>query len=319
MRGVAGREIGLRGASRGLAASVAALAMACSDGVEDRAPERVEASGPLSVYVVNHPLEYFTERIGGAHVDVVFPAPRDLDPAYWMPPPDTIAAYQQADLIIENGAGYARWTAQASLPRGRRVDTSAGFRDRLIRLEDAITHGHGPAGEHSHAATAFTTWLDPTLASLQAGAIAEALVARRPDAEPDFRAGLAALERDLAALDLQWAAALEPLAREPLLFSHPVYQYFARRYGLEGRSLHWEPGVMPDERAWRAFDRLIQERSASILFFEGEPHPEVRERLSVMGIRIIVFEPAGNRPAEQDWLATMQSNIERLAPAAASR
>ena len=85
MRGVAGRELGLRVASRGLAASVAALAIACSDVVDDRAPERVEASGPLSVYVVSHPLEYFTERIGGAHVDVVFPAPRDLDPAYWMP------------------------------------------------------------------------------------------------------------------------------------------------------------------------------------------------------------------------------------------
>ena len=291
------------------------LALACSDATEKGTPTPVETSSPLSVYVVNHPLEYFTQRIGGGHVDVVFPAPADIDPAFWLPPPETIAAYQKADLIIENGAGYARWTGQASLPRGSRVDTSAGFKDRLIQLEDATTHGHGPGGEHSHGATAFTTWLDPTLATFQARAIAEALIARRPDAEADFRAGLAALEADLATLDRQWAAALAPLADSPLLFSHPVYQYFARRYGLEGRSLHWEPGVVPDDRAWSAFDRLHAEAPARVLLFEGEPHPSVRDRLSAMGIRTILFEPAGNRPAELDWLATMHSNVERLAPA----
>ncbi len=60
---------------------------------------------------------------------------------------------------------------------------------------------------------------------------------------------------------------------------------------------------MPDAQAWRAFDRLTQEGSARVLFFEGEPHTEVRKRLSAMGIRVIVFEPAGNRAVGQDWLA----------------
>jgi zinc transport system substrate-binding protein len=307
--------MGMRKASRRLAASAAALALAvaCTDVVEDRIQERVDGSGPLSVYVVNHPLEYFTERIGGAHVEVVFPAPRDIDPAFWMPPPETIAAYQGADLIIENGAGYAGWTGHASLPRGRRVDTSAGFRDRWIALEGGVSHGHGPEGEHSHVGTAHTTWLDPTLAKEQARAIATALVSLRPVARGEFEAGLGALEADLDALDRALALGLEPYWREPVLFSHPVYQYLARRYSLEGRSLDWEPGEMPDERAWNAFGRSIEERPARVLLFEGEPHAEVAGRLSAMGIRIVVFEPAGNRPAQGDWLSTMRSNVERLA------
>ncbi len=319
MRRVVGREMGLREVSRRVAARAAALtlAVACSDVVEDRTQDRVDASGRLSVYVVNHPLEYFTERIGGAHVDVVFPAPRDLDPAFWMPPPETIAAYQEADLIIENGAGYARWTGQASLPRGRRVDTSAGFRDRWIAFEGGVTHGHGPEGEHSHVGTAHTTWLDPTLAKEQARAIASALVSLRPAARAEFEAGLDALEADLDALDRALARGLEPYSGKPVLFSHPVYQYLAGRYSLEGRSLDWEPGEMPDERAWNAFGRSIEERPARVLLFEGEPHAEVAGRLSAMGIRIIVFEPAGNRPAQGDWLSTMRSNTERLAAPAA--
>ncbi|MBW1886415.1 MAG: zinc ABC transporter substrate-binding protein, partial [Deltaproteobacteria bacterium] len=245
--------------------------------------------------------------------DVVFPAPRDLDPAFWMPPPETIAAYQEADLIIENGAGYARWIGQASLPRSRRVDTSAGFRDRWIAQGRGVSHGHGPEGEHSHVGTAFTTWLDPMLAKQQARAIASALISLRPAARADFEVALGALEADLDALDRALAHAFEPYAAERLLFSHPVYQYLARRYSLEGRSLDWEPDEMPDEPAWSAFSRMLEERPARILLFEAEPDTEVARRLSAMGIRIVVYEPAENRPAQGDWLSTMRSNVERLA------
>ena len=73
------------------------------------------AAEKLTVYVVNYPLQFFAERIGGEHVNVVFPAPADVDPAYWMPDTPTIAAYQQADLILLNGAGYARWVNKVML------------------------------------------------------------------------------------------------------------------------------------------------------------------------------------------------------------
>ena len=56
-----------------------------------------DADSPLSVYVVNYPLQYFAERIGGPDVRVVFPAPADGDPAFWKPLPEQIAAYQKRD------------------------------------------------------------------------------------------------------------------------------------------------------------------------------------------------------------------------------
>ena len=86
-------------------------------------------AGPLTVYTVNYPLRYFAERIGGEAVRVSFPAPPDVDPAYWSPPPEVIAAYQQADLVLVNGAGYAGWLDRATLRRSRVIDTSAGVRE----------------------------------------------------------------------------------------------------------------------------------------------------------------------------------------------
>lgn len=67
-----------------------------------------ESHAKPTVYVVNYPLQYFTERIGAEHVKVVLPAPAGEDPAFWKPDVNTIAAFQGADLIVINGANYAK-------------------------------------------------------------------------------------------------------------------------------------------------------------------------------------------------------------------
>ena len=59
----------------------------------------LRAAEPLTVYTVNYPLQYFTQRIAGDHARVVFQAPADVEPAFWMPDHKTIGEYQQADLI----------------------------------------------------------------------------------------------------------------------------------------------------------------------------------------------------------------------------
>ena len=80
----------LRVALSVLAASVVACGgdAGVSEDRTDR-PDAVDAR--LSVYVVNYPLAYFAERIGGDRVDVRFPAPPDVDPAFWQPDVETIA------------------------------------------------------------------------------------------------------------------------------------------------------------------------------------------------------------------------------------
>ena len=82
------------------------------------------------MYVVNYPLKYFATRIAGDAAEVVFPAPPDEDPAFWKPDVETIASFQRADLILRNGASYARWADHATLPASKVVDTSTRFRDR---------------------------------------------------------------------------------------------------------------------------------------------------------------------------------------------
>jgi zinc transport system substrate-binding protein len=269
------------------------------------------------VYTVNYPLAYFAERIGGDGVAVEFPAPEEIDPAFWKPGPEIIAAYQTADLILLNGAGFARWIGHASLPRRKLVDTSRSFRDDYLSGDEAPVHQHGPAGEHVHGEVAFTTWLDPRQAATQARAIEAALSLLRPEEAEGFAMRTDALVLDLERLDCEFAATLDALADEPILGSHPVYPYLARRYNLDLRSLVWEPELDPGEAGWRALDTMLAERPARWMLWEAKPLDSTRKKLAARGLGVIVIEVVGNRPAKGDYLSRMDANVEVLRQALA--
>ena len=260
---------------------------------------------------MNHPLQALAERIGGDRVEVLFPLPEQGDPAEWRPDAETVTRFQAADLVLLNGAGYARWTGRVSLPLLKLVDTSAGFRDRYLE-NDGPGHSHGSGDSKAHRATAIITWLDIGLAVEQARAIAQALVATDPESEERYLANLAALETELLRLDNQLRQLGTRLDGRPVVFSHPVYQYFRSAYGINGRALHWEPDVPPDTAAWRDLDALLVDHPARLLVWEGEPDPATVAALEAKGMTSVVFKPAANRDREGDFLAVMAANIDRL-------
>ena len=266
----------------------------------------------LTIYVVNYPLKYFVERIAGDRAKVVFPAPLEGDPAYWMPDAETVAAYQKADLIFLNGANYAKWVRKVSLPRSKMVDTSAKFKDRYITAEEVVTHSHGAEGAHAHESLAFTTWLDFVLAAKQARVIMETLSRKKPEAEDFFEKNYTALEYDLLALDdeMKSIAAKNPLL--PLIASHPVYDYLSRRYGLNMRSVHWEPDEFPSDVQWSELRAILKKHPAKWMIWEGEPMKESAERLKAIGVNSLVFDPCGNIPDQGDFMSVIRRNGKNL-------
>jgi len=298
-----------------VAAFAAISAAGCSPEPGEK-PTESDASktGPIVIYTVNYPLTYFAEQIGGEHVEVVFPAPADVDPAFWTPDAKTVADYQDADLVLLNGAGYAKWVAKVSLPKATLVNTSKAFRDQYITIEGAATHSHGPGGEHTHGETAFTTWLDPKLAAKQADAIRAALTELRPELGETFAQGFASLKSDLEKLDRRIAELVAKPPDRTVVFSHPVYQYLAWSYGINGHSVHWEPDEPPTEAMWAELRELLAEHPAKWMIWEGPPREETVAKLAEAGLESVVFAPCGNSPEEGDYLSVQRANLENLAP-----
>ena len=267
-----------------------------------------KTDGKPQVLVANYPLKYFAERIGGGAVDVVFPAPGDEDPAFWQPDDAAIAQFQNADVILMNGATYSKWAEKVTLPQSKLVDTSAVFKAQYIEIKADSTHSHGPGGEHSHSGTAFTTWIDLTQAIQQAEAVKTSLAKFAPDAEKNF----ALLKSDLEALDARLIAVGKRIANAPLVASHPVYHYFARRYALNLQSVLWEPETVPDDKAMEDLTAILAKHPAKWMIWEGEPAKETVAKLDAIGVKSLVVDPCGNVPDAGDLLSVMKANVEAL-------
>ena len=305
-----------------LTAGVLVLLAGCSREPGPAGEDTDPVEPAATIVTSNYPLYFVTSRLLEgieSAPEVVFPE-IDGDPTYWTPDPQQVQLLQSAVLIVLNGADAEPWLELVSLDESKFFDTTAGLAERLIPLEDAVQHQHGPEGEHSHQGYAFTTWLDPGLLAGQAGAMSVRLAQYVPAEEARLRQNLASLEADLADLDNGLEAAFEPLRGSPVLFSHPVYQYLERRYGIDGHSLHWEPDEEPSTGDWIELQQVLGEHPANLMIWEDDPLPATRDALEDGGISVITFQPAANRPESGDYLDVMESNRRRMeAASSASR
>ena len=267
----------------------------------------------LEIVAINSPLADFARHLGGDAVRVTLPVPAGEDPALWIPDVEDILTMQSADLVLLNGAGYEPWLGQVSLPVGTVVDTSRNLADSLI-YTDSVTHQHGPDGDHSHGASAFTIWLDPLLALEQAKAIRDALQSRRADLSSAIDGRFSDLEVELLALHHAWQNVADKLGDAPVIFSHPVYQYLQQRYQFNGRSLHWEPDEDPGEVEWQALKKLLTTHPAALMIWEAEPVSETLERLATSGIRVAVVDPGANSKGADRFLGVQHLGVLAVSP-----
>ena len=290
------------------------LLLGCSgETTTSTSPKLIHDQGEVaSIYTVNYPLQYLAERIVGETAKVSFPMESGSDPAYWLPSSETILGYQQADLILLNGANYAKWVQTATLPSAKLVNTSQAFQSELINDANLISHSHGDEGEHSHEGLAFTLWIDPVLAAKQAKAIAGA-VEQLASIDPNsVKKNLTQLTKDLGTLDKALRLALEALSETHIIWSHPVFQYLEAKGNLSATALHWEPDQEPSEAQWEFLSALVKKEKKALMIWEGAPLESTQQKLTQMGLKWMVFDPCATRPDEGDFVTTMRANINEL-------
>jgi zinc transport system substrate-binding protein len=286
------------------------LGLALLVGCAEKKTSAPRGANPV-VCTVNYPLAYFAERIAGGHIEVVFPAVEG-DPAFWTPSTEMIITYQNAALILLNGAHYAKWIQHVSLPPAKLIDTSRAFHDQLIPIKGAVSHTHGAGEKHAHGKTAFTVWIDPQLAIQQAKVIRDAFSDHWSEHAATFNANFQTLRVELAALDADLTRAFAAYESKPIIGSHPVYQYLTRRYSLKMTSVHWEPDAMPNKTMQRELEALLEGFPAKTMLWEGVPEQDIRLLVDKKGLDTKVFDPCGNRPATGNYFTIMKQNLRRL-------
>lgn len=270
-------------------------------------------AGPLLVATSFYPTSYFATRIGSDLIEVVCPLPEGQDPASWQPSDEALSIFQEADLVILNGAGFEGWAATASLPVGRVVNSSNVFSSRWLQKE-GMTHSHGPEGVPSGEALDGHTWLDPELAILQAREIHQALLRKLPGDRALLAGNLLSLERDLMLLDEKLHSLPTSSENLSIIAAAPVYRYLAGNQSWKLISLDLDRQAPMVGASRLQVERAVQTASGRVLLWPRLPSAQMVEELrQAFGVHCVFFSPCAVDPGPQgDYISVMEANIEGL-------
>jgi zinc transport system substrate-binding protein len=160
---------------------------------------------------------------------------------------------------------------------------------------DHTNEDHADRADHAHGTLDMHIWLDPRNAAVIARGLAETLAERDPTNADAYRANAERFAADLAALEVDIAARLEPVRQRPFVVFHDAYRYFEARFGLAAvGSVTVSPGVQPGPRHLSALRAKIDKLGAVCVFSEPQFEPKLVATLTEgMAVRTGVLDPLG--------------------------
>ena len=251
-----------------IAAAVAAALCGCGG---------EKQTGKLRVFVTIPPLEYFVDRIGGAHVETGVLVAPGQSPHTFEPTPRQIAELSDSKLYFSIGMPFEEALldrVKSIAPDIRLVDMRRGITLRTMTGDEVGADAQGgrgkgeAAGEHAGEPDPHY-WLSPGNARIMAATVAHGLETADPASAADYRANLAALDADLAAVDARLKAALAPLAGQEIIVFHPAFGYFAQAYGLRQAAVEVE-GREPSAKQMAQLVEQAEKSGAKVIFVQPQ-------------------------------------------------
>ncbi len=295
----------LRPALVGVAIAAATLGLAGGGAAAPAAA--ADSGGPGVVHVVA--AENFwgniTSQLGGRDVDVTSLITNpNADPHLFETDAADAATLAQAQVVIENGAGYDTW-----------MSSLLGADSGHPRLVNAATVLHVSGSDpNPHL------WYDIPRVPTVAAAITAALVKAAPQDAPTFRANLAAFDRSLAPLDATLATIRTHFHNVPVAYTERVPGYALAVAHLDvktppGFARSIEDGVDPGPADTLAMQQLLDNHDINVLLYNVQTVTPVTSQIRALarhhGIPVVgVSEtmPAGAANYQQ-WQQSQLTNL----------
>jgi zinc transport system substrate-binding protein len=280
--------------------------------------------GTLNIYTTMYPLEYFTERIGGKHVEVSSIIPPGADAHTYEPSTKKMVEISEGDAFVYNKMESDEFSSSvADTLKEEDVPIVDAAKDvELAHMEEHEEEGAHDEEHHEHGSQDPHIWLDPVLAQKMADNIYNGLVKIKPDAKDDFKKNHDALIKDLKELDASFKSNVEEAPKNSFIVSHAAYGYWAERYGLEQIAIS---GLSPShEPSQHQIENIIQSAKKDkirYILFEENVNNKVGEMINKeVGAKTLTLHnletlTKDDIKKDRDYLSIMKENIETLSKA----
>ncbi len=259
-----------------------------------------ETDNKMKVFVSILPQKYFVERIGGDFVDIEVMVGPGQSPATYDPTPRQMSDIEHARVYFQIGVPFENQMLRKIREIFRDldiVDTQAGVELRRMETFDD-DHDNGQA----HGALDPHSWLDPRAVKIMARNICDELIKLDPDNRVVYESNLTEFHADLDSLDSTISRKLEPYRGRRIYVFHPVYGYFADRYGLKQVAVEIE-GKAP--RAKQLVDFIDRARADSIkvIFVQPQFSTKAAETIAdAVGGKVMKVDPLA-----EDYLKNLKN------------
>jgi zinc transport system substrate-binding protein len=301
----------------------------------------------LTIYTTIFPLEDFTKKIGGDHVEVSSVYPPGADAHTFEPSTRTMSEMASADAFIYTGVGVEGFADKAKsvlesedvkiVAAGQGIELR-GEEDDHAHDEEAheedhdhehdeeaheedLVHEHDEEGhdDHNHSDGDPHIWLDPSLSITLAENIKTALVELKPDAKDDFEANFETLKEELEQLDSDFKETVENAKTNKILVSHAAYGYWESRYGIEQISVTGlSPTQEPSQRQLTQIIDTAKENDIQYVIFDqnisGKIAEVVKNEIKAEALVLHNLEAATEEDInnEEGYISLMRKNLETL-------
>lgn len=283
-----------------------------------------EKNEQLEVFTTVFPLQYFTEQIGGEHVNVTSIYPPGTDEHTFEPSQKEMMRLSDADLFIYIGLGLEGFVEKAKNVL-QNADVTLIPAGEAIKLEGNSIHAH-PEDEEGHHADGHThgdidphVWLDPLYSKELAQQVLHGLVEQKPELEPFFTDNYEALEEKLMELDTQFNDVVNNSKRKQIVVAHAAYGYWEQRYGITqipiaGLSTTDEPS----QKKLKEVIDLIRKKDIPYILNEQNVTSKIAdvirketetEELTIHNLAVLTEDDVTQN---EDYFSLMEQNIEVL-------
>lgn len=265
---------------------------------------------PIAVVASFSILGQIISEVGGPDVKVTVLVAPNEDAHTFMPKPESLRAFADADLIAINGLQFENFMTRlidASKSKAKLLVASAGIKPRIMQ-ED----GHAIVDPHA--------WQDPRNVKRYVINIVSALIAVRPERRDVFADRAKAYMGKLDALDKKIRADLAnvPAEKRKVITNHDAFGYFGAAYGVtflspEGLSTEAEPSAADVAK----LIAQIKKEGVKTLFIENMVNPRLMQQIAQESKATLggtLYADALSLPNQEagTYLDMMELNAERM-------
>ncbi|MCY7696173.1 metal ABC transporter substrate-binding protein [Bacillus altitudinis] len=312
------------------AALLAVGLAACSSSAGTNA-SKGKADGKLTIYTTIFPIQDFTEKIGGSHVNAQSVYPANADAHSFEPSSKTMVEMAEGDAFIYSGTGaeaFADKTASTLKDQGvKTVKAAEGI--KLLSTQEEHAHEEGEDHDHDHEGEDHDrhdhgdkdphAWLDPVYAQQMAKNIKDTLVSLDPDHKDEYTKNYESLKKELQSLDQEFKTTLSKAEHKEILVSHAAYGYWEKRYGIEQISvLGLSASEEPSQKQLENIVQQAEKHHIKYVIFENNVSSKVSDTirseigaksLTLKNLESITEDDAKNG---ESYVSLMKQNLNTL-------